>query len=312
MKSRLIYNSLAGQRDLRTLLWEAREFLVSRGWSVDWFVENEPQKITDLSRQAADEGYDVVIAAGGDGTISRVVNGLAGTDTALGVLPTGTGNVWAVEMNIPVPRIFSRHAIMEAAHVLLEGEVRTVDLGKAGDNYFLMWAGVGLDARVTEEVSHEWRRQVGNIATWITGVQVASGYSGTRTAIAIDERRLYKRMILTVIGNVQTYGGVVRITPVARIDDGLLDVCIFKGKGFPATLRHLVSVFSRHHLYNAQVEYYQGKDILINATEPLPVHVDGDPVGHTPMQFGVAPRALRVILPPHPPDRLFTHSEEKE
>jgi diacylglycerol kinase (ATP) len=306
MKARLIYNPVAGQRDIKHHLLEARDLLVSKRWSVDWFVGDDPAEITALSRDAADANYDVVIAAGGDGTISRVANGLALTDTALGVLPCGTGNAWAREMNIPVSRFFSRHAILQAAQVLLSGEIRQVDLGTAGDHYFLMWAGVGLDAKVTEEVDFELRRQVGNIATWIAGVQVARGYAGTRSMIAVDGRKLYKRIILTVVGNVQLYGGVVRLTPIARIDDGLLDVCIFKGKGFPATLGHLVSVFSHQHMYSPRVEYYQGKSVTITASEHLPVHVDGDPATHTPVEFGVAPKALRVLLPSHPPERLFT------
>jgi YegS/Rv2252/BmrU family lipid kinase len=305
MKSRLIYNPLSGQRDLKAHLLEARELLVSEGWSVEWFVENHPQKVTALAKEAALDGYDVVIAAGGDGTISRVVNGLARTETALGVLPTGTGNVWAQEMGIPVSRIFSRRAILEAAEVLLHGEVRQVDLGTAGEHFFLMWAGIGLDAKITEEVRHDLRRQMGNIVVWVTGVQVARRYAGTRTSIAVDGQKMSKRMIFTIIGNAQLYGGLVRITPVARMDDGLLDVCIFKGKGFPATLGHLVSLFSRHHMQSPRVEYYQGESVLVNAESPLPVHLDGDPMGHTPMTFGVAPKALRVLLPSNPPERLF-------
>lgn len=305
MKSRLVYNPLSGQRDLKAHLLEARELLISRGWSVEWFVEDDPQKITALAKEAALAGYDVVIAAGGDGTISRVVNGLARTETALGVLPTGTGNVWAQEMGIPVSRIFSRRAILEAAEVLLHGEVRQVDLGTAGEHYFLMWAGIGLDAKITEEVRHDLRRQMGNIVVWVTGVQVARRYSGTRASITVDGQKMTKRMIFTIVGNAQLYGGLVRITPVARMDDGLLDVCIFKGEGFPATLRHLVSLFSRHHMRSPRVEYYQGESVLVNAESPLPVHLDGDPMGHTPMTFGVAPKALRVLLPSNPPERLF-------
>ncbi len=305
MKSRLIYNPLAGQRDVQEHLLEARRLLVSKGWSVEWFVEDDARKITALAKEAAAADYDVVIAAGGDGTISRVVNGLARTETALGVLPAGTGNVWAQEMGIPVSRIFARRAILEAAEILMHGEVRRVDLGTADENYFLMWAGVGLDAKITEEVRHDLRRQMGNIVVWVTGVQVARHYSGVRTAITVDGRKVYKRVIFAIVGNAQLYGGLVRITPIARIDDGLLDVCVFKGEGFPATLRHLVSIFSRHHMRSPQVDYYQGESVVISAEEPLPVHLDGDPMGHTPMKFGVAPKALRVLLPLNPPERLF-------
>ena len=305
MKGRLIYNPRSGQRDLTHDISAIREFLISRGWAVDWFVEDDAKRITALAKEAADAKYDAVIAGGGDGTISRVVNGLAHTETALGVLPAGTGNAWAGEMGIPVSKIFTRHALLEAAEVIVSGEVRQVDLGVAGENYFLMWAGVGLDAKVTEEVSYELRRHIGNLATWIRGVQVAREYPGARAVITVDGKKMYKRFILTVIGNAQSYAGTVRMTSIARMDDGLLDVCVFKGKGFPATLRHLFNIYSQTHMTSPTVDYYQGERILITAEEPLPVHLDGDAVGHTPMEFSVAPRSLRVILPQHPPERLF-------
>ena len=305
MKSRLIYNPWSGQRDLTNDIRAVRKYLESRGWSVDLHVENDPQRITELSKEAADARYDVVIASGGDGTISRVVNGLARTETALGVLPAGTGNAWAQEMGIPVSKVFTRHALLEAADVLLQSEIRQVDLGTTGDSYFLMWAGVGLDAKVTGEVNWELRRHIGNLATWIIGFQVAADYPGTPADITVDGKVFHKQFILTVIGNAQSYAGAVRMAPLARMDDGLLDVCVLKGKGFSDTLKHLVNIFSQTHMESSEVEYYQGERIRIEAEEPLPVHLDGDLMGYTPMEFSIAPKSLRVILPHHPPERLF-------
>jgi len=305
MKSRLIYNPRSGPRDLTSDIKAVSEYLASHGWSVDLFVENDAQRITELTKEAADARYDVVVASGGDGTISRVVNGLARTETALGVLPAGTGNAWASEMGIPVSKVFTRHALLEAADVLLRSEIRQVDLGTAGENYFLMWAGVGLDAKVTGEVNWELRRHIGNLATWIRGFQIASEYPGTPATISVDGKTVHKQFIFTVIGNAQSYAGAVRMTSIARMDDGLLDVCVFKGKGFSDTLKHLVNIFSQTHMESPDVEYYQGEKIRIEASEPLPVHLDGDLMCYTPTEFGVAPKALRVILPHHPPERLF-------
>ena len=305
MKSRLIYNPRSGQRDLTTDIRAVRKYLTSHGWDVDLFVENDAQRITELTKEAADARYDVVVASGGDGTISRVVNGLARTDTALGVLPAGTGNAWATEMGIPVSKVFTRHALLEAADVLLRSEIRLLDLGTAGDNYFLMWAGVGLDAKITGEVNWELRRHIGNLATWITGFQVAAEYPGTPANIIVDGKVFRSQFILTVIGNAQSYAGAVRMTPIARMDDGLLDVCVLKGKGFSDTLKHLVNIFSQTHMESSEVEYYQGEKIRIEADEPLPIHLDGDLMGYTPTEFTIAPKSLRVILPQHPPERLF-------
>ena len=305
MRARLIYNPTAGPRDLHGQLEGSVAWLRTKGWDVEWHDSDDPATATDLARDAAQRNYDIVVAAGGDGTVGRVVNGLAHSDTALGVLPTGTGNVWALEMGIPAPGIFHPNAPLEAARILLAGETRLVDLGMAGSRYFLMWAGVGLDAQVTQELDPAQRKQFGNLAVWATGLRVARKYKGTQAVIQVGDRTIAKRIVLVVLGNNQLYGGIVRITAMARVDDGLLDVCVLKGKGFPSILNHLAALLVRTHLYNPEVEYYQGERVHIDAEIPLPVQADGDWIGTTPMDFRIAPKSLRVVLPPRAPTKLF-------
>jgi diacylglycerol kinase (ATP) len=306
-KARLIYNPIAGPRDLHAQLEGAVELLRSNRWEVEWHQCDDPRVGAELARDAAQRGYSIVLAAGGDGTIGKIVNGLAHSETALGVLPCGTGNVWAMEMGIPAPGLFHPNAPLEAARILLTGETRFVDLGMAGDHYFLMWAGVGYDAQVTREVNPDMRKQFGNLAVWATGLRVAHKYRGTQATIRIGSRTISKKIVLVLLGNNQLYGGVVRITAMARVDDGLLDMCVLKGKGgLPSILYHLARLLARTHLYNPNVEYYQGESAFIETEMPLPVQADGDPIGTTPMEFRIAPKSLRVVLPTKVSPRLFT------
>ncbi len=145
-RAMIIFNPAAGQAgSLQGDLEASCDLLNEYGWQVELRPTQAAGDGTRIAREAAQAGYDAVIAAGGDGTINEIVNGLAGSQTALGVLPVGTVNVWAREIGLPLqPR-----ATTEA---LLRTHVRSIDLGRAGDRYFLLMAGVGFDAAVVNEV----------------------------------------------------------------------------------------------------------------------------------------------------------------
>ena len=308
MKAQVILNPNAGQRDRRHELQAAMAYLEDHGWQLTLRETQGPGEATTYARQAAAEGYDVVIAAGGDGTVSEVANGLAGSEAALGIFPIGTTNVWALQMGIPPLWPLRQHSLLEAAKVLAEGHIRRVDLGQVNGRYFLLWAGVGLDAKITEEVEPEAKKRLGALAFVIASIVVAKEFAGTKVQVTIDGCEVNRRAILIVASNAQLYAGIVRLAAQARLDDGLLDVLIFKGQGFPAMLRHVFSVLTSRHLRDPQVEYYQARRVKISATKPLSVHADDEPFTTTPVEIGVVPQALRVVVPQALPPGLFTAS----
>jgi YegS/Rv2252/BmrU family lipid kinase len=308
MKTRMIHNPTAGPWDVRRGLGRVCKSLTDRGWSVDIQETEKPGDGIVLARTAAREGYDAVIVAGGDGTINEAVNGLAGTQTALGVLPVGTGNMWAKQLGVPTYTLAHPMRLREAVASLAEGTVRLVDLGQVSDRYFLCWAGIGLDAQVTTEMEPRTRqtKRLGALPYAIAIVLVAREFKGVRTQVTIDGSIVRGRTLLVLVSNIRQYIGRLNVAPRARLDDGLLDVFVFKGLGFPYAMRHLIKIVSQRYLQDPKVVHRQAREIEVTTEWATPVQVDGDPIGTTPVRLQVVPRALRVVVPPGAPPDLFT------
>lgn len=308
------------ERELEQVMayWE------DRGWQVSFRDTWGPGDATTFAREAVVTGYQAVFVAGGDGTVGEAADGLAGSDTALGVLPTGVGNVWALEMGIPTPSPLRRHSLLDAAEVLAEGEIRRIDLGRAGpveslfhracQRHFILWAGIGLDAKVTERIEPRARptKRLGALAYAVAAVLVAKDFRGIRTRVVIDGHSINTRCILVIVSNSQLYAKLVRVAAEAYLDDGLLDVCIFKGVNLASTVHHAIKVFARRHLRDPQVEYYQCRKVSISTATPLSVQVDGDLIGTTPMEFEIVPQALNIIVPQNCSKRLFLNAQSEQ
>nr|HID12632.1 diacylglycerol kinase family lipid kinase [Anaerolineae bacterium] len=314
MKAHLIYNPTAGPWDVRRGLKRVRSYLRRRGWSVELQLTEKPGDATALARAAAQVGCDVVVVAGGDGTVNEAVNGLVGTKTALGVLPVGTGNMWAKQLGIPTYTLTNPLRLREAAAGLAEGSVRLVDVGQVNNRYFLCWAGIGLDAQVTAEMEPRQRRtkRLGVLPYAIAAVLVARDFQGVRTRVFLDGSVVRGRTLLILVSNIQQYIGMLHVAREAQMDDGLLDVFVFKGLGFQYAVRHLLKIISRRYLQDPQIVHRQARHIEVWTEWAMPVQVDGDPIGTTPVTLKVVPLALRVLVPPSAPPGLFTSTVQGE
>ena len=308
MKARLIYNPTAGPRDVQGGLKRVCSYLEQYGWSVELQLTERPGDAVALSQAAAEDGYDVVIVAGGDGTINEAVNGLVGTQTALGVLPVGTGNLWAKQLSLPTYTLTNPLRLYEAADGLVEGTIRRIDVGRVNGHHFLCWAGVGLDAQVTVEMEPRQRhtKRLGALPYVIAAVLVARHFQGVRTQVALDGKIVRGRTLLILVSNIQQYAGVLKVAPEAKLDDGLLDVFVFKGLGFPYVVRHLATILSQRYLQDPRIVHRQARKIRVWTEWATPVQVDGDPIGTTPVTLEAVPLALRVLVPPCTSPGLFT------
>jgi diacylglycerol kinase family enzyme len=196
MRAELIYNPYSGQVIVRHELSDVVALLSRCGWSVTLRETRKPSEATELAHNAVNRGAKVVIAAGGDGTINEVANGLVNTEVALGVLPVGTTNSWALQMGIPalnpmlpgtrvfkliadleerierpLPANYYRKVLLDAAQVLVEGHTVAVDVGEISGRYFLMWAGIGLDAAITKSISSKEKKALGSWAYVLSAME---------------------------------------------------------------------------------------------------------------------------------------------
>lgn len=294
----IVFNPTAGQAgSFEQDMLIARDIWRRHGWQVDLQPTGRPGDGTRIAREAAANGYDVVIAAGGDGTVNEVVNGLAGTQTALGALPIGTVNVWVRELGLPLqPRA--------AAEALLKCQPRAIDLGRAGERYFLLMCGVGFDAAVTAQVTSAAKRRLGVFAYVLRVFHLATRFRGTSVRVIVDGKMIRSRVLMIVLGNSQLYGGMVKVTSRASLDDGLLDVCIIKGRDLWSAPFRILSILTQRYNDDRKLEYHRGREIKITARRRLPVQVDGDHIGETPMTFQAVPGALVALLPPTLPEDL--------
>ena len=333
MQAELIYNPSGGQVVIRHELDNVVAFLGRYGWSTNLRETSKPLEATQLARQAVSRGARVVIAVGGDGTVNEVANGLVNTDAALGVLPVGTTNSWALQMGIPaldpmlpgtqvvkmiadleeriarpLPANYYRKVLLDAARVLVEGRTVAVDMGELCGRHFLMWAGIGLDAAVANSISLKEKRALGSWAYVLPTIESAYRYPGADVCLNLDGKVVKVSTPLIVVSNIQVYGGVMAIGARACVDDARLDVCIFKGNGFFTFVQHAVKVLSHRILQDPNVEYYQCREIVVESPHSLPVHVDGEPFTRTPVAIHTVPSSLKVIVPKIVTANLFRSS----
>jgi diacylglycerol kinase (ATP) len=321
VKAFIIYNPAAGQRQQIEDLHHLVEFLIHRGWEMAGFEQTHGRgDATTFARRAVALGCDVVFAAGGDGTVSQVVDGLVNQDIALAILPSGTGNVMARQLGLPIASGLRPHALLEAAQMLLEGRVRPVDVGQmklAGGrvvHHFLCWGGVGFDAQVTQNVNKELERKhrLGMLAFVVAGLLTLRDYAGTSAIVRADGRRVTRRLIMLVANNIQLYGVFFKMAPRAVLDDGLFDIYCFRGRGAGRTLLHGLRILFNRHFVSPEVDAFRARRVEVRTARPLPVHVDGEPIGHTPVVIEVLPRAVKLVVPHSAPATLFSDRDDTE
>jgi YegS/Rv2252/BmrU family lipid kinase len=286
----LIINPAAHNVPALKLRREAEEWLREAGWRFRWEQTTETGHATRIAARAAAAKVPLVLALGGDGTVNEVANALAGTETALGTLPAGTSNIWAREAGIS-------RKLVEAVRLMATGERRLIDLGKAGDRYFMLFAGIGVDAQITRTVSLDMKRRVGAAAYGVAALREALRWRSRPVTVRLDgvERRM--DVLMAFAGNTRLYAGLTKITPNAVVDDGLLDVCIYEGSGSLDIVMHTARTLLKSHKKANKVLCQQVRRLEFDWEEPLPVQLDGDPVGDCPREIEVAPGALWVVVP---------------
>jgi len=297
----IAYNPVAGRLPVTRFIGGAARILTHAGWSVETVATASGEDTTRLAAQAGAEGWTAFFAAGGDGTIGQAAAGLAGTETALGVLPCGTANVLARELNLPVLDWNRLHGLRTSARRLAEGRICRIDVGECNGRAFVMWAGVGLDAITVKTLEPRVRLEkyfaVPEYAA--STIWNASLWHGQQMQIRADEEEIEGHYLLAVMTNIRHYmGGLAQISPDAALDDGHMDLWLFAGDSLGMAFRHAFDLWTGRHFDSEMARRVPFHKLRIRSESEFAVQTDGEPLFTArEMNVLVRPRALRVLLP---------------
>jgi YegS/Rv2252/BmrU family lipid kinase len=285
-----IINPVSGFRKDKERLWSLiLERVRPQGWELTVSRTRWRGEATELAAQAVDEGYDLIVAVGGDGTVNEVASALVQRDATLGIIPSGSGNGLARSLGIPLDP-------QAACDVLIGGLPRRIDVGKADERFFFVVAGVGLDAHVGKRFdSSNWR---GPVPYFYFGLKEFFVYTPTTVLVELEGRTLEVQPLQVTVANSQQYGNGAVIAPNAKLDDGLLDVCVIHPVNFLQGLYGIPKLFSGKIDTVPYVEFYQSKWVRIRRSEADVLNLDGEPVeAGEEVEITVLPRALNVMAP---------------
>jgi YegS/Rv2252/BmrU family lipid kinase len=262
-----------------------------------------PGQLGDLAREAADEGAELLVVFGGDGTVHEVVNGIAGREgVELAVVPRGTG--WDFARTHEIPK-----RLKDALRIAQEGEARSFDLGRAtyrtdeheGSAWFANAGSVGMSGFVAAKANGTTKRFGGKASYLIALGAVFSRWKNVELEVKVDDETRSGLMedVIVAIGRYQA-GGMMT-TPDAEPDDGLFDVLLVKDATRLEVMRELPRIYRGTFLPHPKAELLRGRVVEVTAEEPLPVQLDGEQPGTSPVRFEIAPGAIRLRVPPASP-----------
>lgn len=279
-------------------LWTRVEPFLRDGFGgrMDVSLTPAPGAAVELAERAARDGYAAILAAGGDGTLHEVVNGVlaAGTGTPVGVVPIGTGNDFARGVGLP-------RDPLAVARLLPSARPRAVDVGQvetAGSRRcFVNVGGVGFDAEVAARVAGAGKRMGGALPYVLGVLRTLAGYRNAPLSVSVDGEEQHLTALLVAVGVAPYTAGGMHMLPGADLGDGLLDVLVAGDVSRLEVLALLPRVFRGTHVLHPKVRCARGREVRVRGPEVLHVYADGEVLGRLPAAFRCLPGALRVLVP---------------
>lgn len=306
MQIAVIFNPTAGGSRHKRRIVKLRQQLQTYGHELRLMETTGPGDATRLSRIAINDGCDLILAVGGDGTINEVIQGMAGSKVPLAMYPAGTTNVWCKQVGMPVNP-------QKAAAIIANGPRRNVDLGLAQGRYFLLMVGIGIDAEVTQAVNLELKRKLGKLAYVVEALRLGFLFRGTTARIVLEpgsalERTVLARTSMVVVTNAERYA-VIKLAPEAQVDDGQLELLIVQGRFFWDSAMAAISVLFNLGDRFPKIKRFRVQRAKIETNPPVAIQLDGDPtrsLSTKPLEISCVPAALKVVVPEKAPDHLFS------
>ncbi|TCS95868.1 YegS/Rv2252/BmrU family lipid kinase [Hazenella coriacea] len=296
-RARLIYNPFAGKELVEKQLSKILDCLEHAGYETSCCATQGMGHATKEAAEAAKRGFEVVIAAGGDGTIHEVINGLApfSQPPKLGILPAGTTNDFARALRLP-------SSLRRACEVIATGQTKRIDLGQRDDRYFINVAAAGRITEVTYEAPHHLKALMGPLAYYAKAAEKLGRLNQPFSVQLKTPRTTWtEEIMLLIIANSASVGGFVNFAPDADLSDGKLDVIIVPKTTIPELLQLVALAYKGEHLSHSRLIYFQTEELEIATTEPLKLNLDGEWRGNLSGRYTVLPKHLEVFVPyvPH-------------
>jgi diacylglycerol kinase (ATP) len=276
------------QRRESEKLRQVLDSLNSCGIKVEVVSTTQPNEAAALARNAASSHCDLIIGCGGDGTINELICGMAMSQVPLLVIPAGTANVLAKEVGLP-------RNWVECVELVRTGEIRRISLGKVDHRYFVLMAGIGVDAGVIAALNYNLKRKLGEGSFWIAGFKQLLQYHFTPFQMAIDGEN--HSATFAVISKARNYGGPLKITTQADLFSDQFDVCLFQSRHRWRYIQYLWNVALGRHITMPDVKYLKTKTVEASGSPVIQVQVDGELIGTLPQKFTIEPDALSLIVP---------------
>lgn len=287
----VIANPIAGRGRVRQELPRLTRMIGSHLQDCEWRLTEAAGETEELARTAAAAGVEQVWVVGGDGTVGEAVNGLAGTSTALGIVPLGTGNDLARNLGIP-------RSAEAAVACLATAERRRIDLGEESERRFGVIVGVGFAAEVMRQTNRRLGPARGSAAIFAAILETVAQLRPVPARLVLDGCHAVEAPLTALfVMNTRTTGGGLRICPEAVPDDGLLDVCLMADIGRWDFLATLPKAYFGKHVGHPKVTFFRARTVSLEADRPLVKMFDGDLFGDAPLSARVLPGALDVLVP---------------
>ena len=300
MKTELIINLTAGGGKPRPHLKTIFKYLKENGFNFKVSYTSHHGEAVELAQKAADNGAELIVSVGGDGTVNEIVNGImkSKNDPPLGIIPLGWANDFIKSTDIPSD-------IIEACKILIKGKTKKIDIGLINNQiYFANICGVGFDAEVAQLANHmkskhpNLRILSAFIYVFATVKKLLSPFSYHNVKIKFDGQKIHSKILFIAISNGKFYGGRFKITPEAILDDGLLEICLVEEMGRFKYLSIIPKVFKGTHASIKGVNFYRAKEVVIQSSEPVLAQVSGEVIeGQKNYIITLLPKSLKLIVP---------------
>jgi diacylglycerol kinase (ATP) len=290
-RARIIYNPTSGRELFKRHLPEVLMKLEGAGYETSCHATTGAGDATNAARTAVERKFDLVVAAGGDGTINEVVNGLAEQDyrPTLGIIPVGTTNDFARAIGVP-------RNIEGACDVIVEGNSVPIDIGRVNDKYFINIAGGGRLTELTYEVPSKLKTMLGQLAYYLKGIEMLPSIRPTEVSIEYDGKLFEGEIMLFLVSLTNSVGGFEKLAPDSSLNDGLFDLLILKKANLADFIKVATLAIRGEHINDPHVIYTKANRVKINPTEKMQINLDGEYGGLLPGEFVNLYKHINVLV----------------